>query len=70
MDRHHGPSVVGDDKTRERVCEIMVGVVLQNSDGSPTCFTSQSGQVDITTPVSVGYPIAVYLGLCDADADA
>ena len=48
----------------------MVGVVLQNSDRSPTCFTSQSGQVDITTLVSVGCPIAVYLGLCDADADA
>ena len=43
------PSVVGDDKTRGRVCEIMVGVVLQNSDRSPTCFTSQPGQVDITT---------------------
>ena len=47
----------------------MGGVVLQNSDRSPTLPHSLTKQT--LPPLSrVGCPVAVYLGLCDADADA
>ena len=59
-------SVVGDDNLRGRVCELWEWY-CKTVTGPQLYLTAWPSGLYINTLSRVGYPVADYLGLCDAD---